>query len=297
MIINERIRKIIEILEGGSRRNFAVRVGISTAQVYHITAVYGSIGETILSRILLAYPILSPLWLRKEEGAMLTNGTTPEHPLVPKVKVRAAKRVRKAVPKASDVAANIIPEALETAVLIKKRRGRKAKLPETPVVEPVAVSNVEPVAAPNVEPVAAPIVEPVVAPAIELVEAPAKKRRGRKKGTILAKPVVQVAVTEAPVTEAPVAAVPVAVVPVAAVPVAAVPVAVVPVAVQSPAPEPVAAPAPAPAPAAIPAPQVEISEQNSVINALKEIIGSNSKLIDSNQQLVDMVLKILSSKL
>ncbi|GHT25157.1 hypothetical protein FACS189430_11360 [Bacteroidia bacterium] len=77
-------------------------MGISPAQVYNIIGVNGKIGEKNLSKIFLAYPTLSQPWLRKEEGAMLTDGTTPavsaEVANSPRIK-RARKGGRKAAPK------------------------------------------------------------------------------------------------------------------------------------------------------------------------------------------------------
>jgi CCR4-NOT transcriptional regulation complex NOT5 subunit len=78
MNINERIRKVIDVLADGSRKDFADKIGISSAQVYNIIATNGRIGEKNLSKILLAYPAISQQWLRTEEGSMLTDGTTPE---------------------------------------------------------------------------------------------------------------------------------------------------------------------------------------------------------------------------
>jgi hypothetical protein len=303
MSINDRIRKMIDILEGGSRKNFALRVGISPQQVYHITAAYGSIGETILSRILLAYPILSPAWLRKEDGTMLTNGTTPEHPLVPKVepvrKGRTGKRAKKAVaPKEKAVAlkeniatADIATEAIGTTEVVesvaapKKRgrgRGRKTKTVVTTPATATSVTEAPVTEVPTVEQI---VPAAVQTPVSEPVAAPTKKRGARRtKATVVVKaetPVIQaetpVVKTETPVVEAPVAATPVA----------ATTAVTVHTAVQAPAPEHVATPAV----------RVEVSEQISMIGALKELIINNSKLVDSNQQLVDIVLKIMSSKL
>ncbi|MDR2848880.1 MAG: hypothetical protein LBV39_07240, partial [Bacteroidales bacterium] len=105
MSINERIKHVIDVLQAGSRKEFATKVGISAAQVYNIIGVNGRIGEKNLSKILLAYPTIAQPWLRKEEGPMLTDGTTPAAPAVEKVtRVRKATAGKKNAPKAKKIA-------------------------------------------------------------------------------------------------------------------------------------------------------------------------------------------------
>ncbi|MDR3094557.1 MAG: hypothetical protein LBU62_07970 [Bacteroidales bacterium] len=144
MSINERIRYIIDVLQAGSRKEFATKVGISAAQVYNIIGVNGKIGEKNLSKILLAYPTVSHTWLKSEEGAMLTDGTTPAAPAVTE-KVPRAKRTKKA-PKDKNVAkktrksrktkAVVDVNSEATVVAPKKRRSKaKAKTELTPKVK------------------------------------------------------------------------------------------------------------------------------------------------------------------
>jgi hypothetical protein len=144
MSINERIKHVIDVLQAGSRKEFATKVGISAAQVYNIIGVNGRIGEKNLSKILLAYPTVAQSWLRKEEGAMLTDGTTPAAPAVEKVirvgKAAAGKKAPRAKKNAPKRAVKLATEADATST--KAKRGSKKRKAVTPKKEkPVALKT------------------------------------------------------------------------------------------------------------------------------------------------------------
>ena len=71
MSINQRIIKIINLLEEGSRVNFGRKIGVSRSGVNSMIQKEGSVGKKNLERIVNTYPLINISWLLTGEGEML----------------------------------------------------------------------------------------------------------------------------------------------------------------------------------------------------------------------------------
>ncbi|MDR0713988.1 MAG: hypothetical protein LBF89_07010 [Bacteroidales bacterium] len=126
--MNERIKKIINVFEAGSKKEFGKKVGISIAQVYNLINSKRVLKEKNLLRIIAAYPDLQETWLRSEEGSMLKDGSTPE----PVIKERAAKSGKASKPrklKKSNKTA-VADKTENTESVTAKAKAKKGRAPK-----------------------------------------------------------------------------------------------------------------------------------------------------------------------
>ncbi|MDR1116029.1 MAG: hypothetical protein LBL33_07795 [Tannerella sp.] len=82
MQFNERVLKIIDTFEGGSKSRFATRTGMQN-QVYNVLKPEYKPGKITTDRIISAYPNISVEWLTSDTGEMTTENTTVQHTELP----------------------------------------------------------------------------------------------------------------------------------------------------------------------------------------------------------------------
>ncbi|MDR1673764.1 MAG: helix-turn-helix domain-containing protein [Bacteroidales bacterium] len=110
MSINERIKTIIDTLENKSRSGFARRVGISPAQTSNIIREKGKVGDKVLSRIATAYPQISEVWLKVEEGDMFKPDVPESEKIsLPPIPFERKKRKKRGVEPEAPIPAVVRP--------------------------------------------------------------------------------------------------------------------------------------------------------------------------------------------
>ena len=94
--MKERLKQLLQEI-GMTQAEFADHIGVGRPSITHIMTGRDKTSQTVVSKTLLKFPELNPMWLLKGEGEMYRSHAEPVRKVVPAVRDTAAEEVQTAL--------------------------------------------------------------------------------------------------------------------------------------------------------------------------------------------------------
>lgn len=146
-----------------TQAEFADHIGVGRPSITHIMTGRDKTSQTVVSKTLLKFPELNPMWLLKGEGEMYRSHTEPVRKVVPVVRDTAADEVQTALFPAEEAESDTIPvSTVQESPVGSSITAREVFQPVPEEAKPQPMVVREPVITPPPAPVAPVPVAPTV---------------------------------------------------------------------------------------------------------------------------------------